>query len=273
MNVKIRKLTECSMMIALSFVLSIIKLAELPYGGSVTMAAMLPMVIVAYRHGLKWGIATAIPNAAIQLLLGLKYFSYFSTWQSLLALAFFDYIIAYAVFGLSGVFRKRVKRQNLALLLGILLSCVLRYFCHVISGATIWAGLSIPTNAALLYSFGYNATYMIPDTLVLCVVGVYLGSVMDFRRDIPVRMSAVPLAVGEMLCYVGAGLVAVIGTVVDTVLVFPALQDPETGEFIIKGLASVNYLAVGIVTAVTVLLAVALVIVARRIKLSRDTAK
>ena len=270
MGVKIRKLTECSMMIALSFVLSIIKLAELPYGGSVTMAAMLPMVIVAYRHGIKWGIATAIPNAAIQLLLGLKYFSYFSTWQSLVVLALFDYIIAFAVFGLAGIFRNKIKKQSVSLLCGILLSCILRYFCHVISGATVWAGISIPTAAALVYSIGYNATYMIPDTLVLAVVGVYLGSVMDFRRDIPIRIKTESIALAESLCYVGAGLALVIGTVVDTVLIFPALQDPETGDFIIRGLSNVNYLAVGIATAVTLLCVAALIFAARMIRMKKS---
>lgn len=250
------------MMIALSFVLSIIKLAELPYGGSVTMAAMLPMVIVAYRHGIKWGVSTAIPNAAIQLLLGLKYFSYFNTWQSLVALALFDYLIAFAVFGFAGIFRRKVKKQNTAILLGVVLCCFLRYLCHVVSGATVWAGLSIPTNAALIYSIGYNATYMIPDTLVLAVVGTYIGSVMDFRRDLPVRMKTESFDGATALLYILAGLVAVVGTVVDTVLIFPALQDAESGDFIISGLAQVNWVAVVTVTAVAVLIAATLMIVA-----------
>ena len=260
MRLRLQRLTECSMMIAFSFVLSIFKLAELPYGGSVTMASMLPMVIIAHRHGIRWGISTAIINSLIQLLLGLKYFAYFSNWQSLVALALFDYIIAYAVFGLSGIFKKAVKKQNLSFMLGILLSCSLRYFCHVISGATVWAGLSIPTNAALIYSFGYNATYIIPDTLVLLVVGAYLGSVMDFTRQIPIRTKPEGLSAKEFGCYLGAGLALVVGIVIDTILIFPSLQDAETGNFVLEGLSSVNFALVSIATVVSLAIAVGLVI-------------
>ena len=116
---------------------------------------MLPIVIAAYRHGFLWGLGTALTNSVIQLLLGINNLSYFSTWQSILAIILLDYVVAFGVFAISGLFRRIEKRQNLAFLYGILASSVLRYICHVISGATVWAGLSIPTNAALIYSLSY----------------------------------------------------------------------------------------------------------------------
>ena len=60
---------ECSMMIALSTVFSLLKIIDMPYGGSVTIASMLPIVIAAYRHGFLWGLGTALTNSVIQLLL------------------------------------------------------------------------------------------------------------------------------------------------------------------------------------------------------------
>ena len=179
---------ECSMMIALSTVFSLVKIVDMPYGGSVTIASMLPIVIAAYRHGFLWGLGTALTNSVIQLLLGINNLSYFSTWQSILAIILLDYVVAFGVFALSGLFRKVEKRQNLAFLYGILLASVLRYACHVISGATVWAGLSIPTNAALIYSLSYNATYMIPETIVLIATGVYLTSFIDFSAQYPTRV-------------------------------------------------------------------------------------
>ena len=161
-KINVRALTECSVMIALSVVFGFIKVADMPYGGSVTIASMLPIVLVAYRHGFGWGMGAAVANSLVQLISGIKYFSYFTTWQSVVALVLFDYVLAFAVFGLAGIFKKKMK-QNLAVAAGALLASVLRYACHVISGATIWAGLSIPTSAALIYSIGYNATYMNPS--------------------------------------------------------------------------------------------------------------
>ena len=112
---QIRAMTECSIMIALSTVLSLIKIIEMPYGGSVTVASMLPIIIAVYRHGAAWGLGTALVNSSVQLLLGLNNLSYFSTWQSIVAIIMLDYIVAFSVFMLAGVFTKIEKRQNISM--------------------------------------------------------------------------------------------------------------------------------------------------------------
>ena len=123
---QIRAMTECSIMIALSTVLSIIKIIDMPYGGSVTVASMLPIIIAVYRHGWAWGLGAALVNSAIQLLLGLGTLSYFTTWQSIVAIILLDYIVAFGVFALASVFKKIEKRQSYALLYGTLLCSFLR---------------------------------------------------------------------------------------------------------------------------------------------------
>jgi len=205
----------------------------------------------------------------LQQLLGLSNLSYFTTWQSIVAIILLDYLLAFAVAGLGGVFRKVVKRQSVALVLGALLASVLRYTCHVISGATVWAGLSIPTEAALLYSFGYNATYMLPETIVLLLAAWYLGSVMDFRRESPTRM------ISEQGERSGTGLLAAVmavGAIVvatDAVLILPHLQNAESGAFDFSGLAVESFvdsfwLPVVIVTVLGLILGAGLLVLRRR---------
>ena len=252
---------ECSMMIALSTVFSLIKIIDMPYGGSVTIASMLPIVIAAYRHGFLWGLGTALTNSVIQLLLGINNLSYFSTWQSIVAIILLDYVVAFGVFAISGLFRRIEKRQNIAFLYGILASSVLRYVCHVISGATVWAGLSIPDNAALLYSLSYNATYMLPETIVLVAIGVYLASVVDFRAQYPTRMKTERLDKVEAYTSIFAWVTLIATVVVDIVLIAPFLQDPESGEFVFTYLSDVNYVKVGVVSVVGVLMSVALFVI------------
>lgn len=260
---KITVLTECSIMTALATVLSIIKLAELPYGGSITVASMLPMVIIAYRHGTLVGLGTSTATAVIQMLLGISNLYYFTTWYSVVAIIFLDYIIAFSVFGLSGIFKKHIKNQAAAMLTGALLASVLRYACHVISGATLWAGLSIPTSAALIYSFGYNATYMLPDTIVLLLATLYIGGALDFTRKIPMPKAREKVSTAASVMTISAGLVAVCGLIADTVLVFAKLQNEESGDLMFTGLGDVNWLAVGIVTLSCALVAAALVLGSR----------
>ncbi|MBQ8357908.1 MAG: energy-coupled thiamine transporter ThiT [Clostridia bacterium] len=236
-TLKTKKMVECALLVAVGTVLSLFSVVQMPYGGSVTVASMLPVILISYRHGLGWGLGSGVVYAVIQQLLGLSNLSYFTTWQSIVAVILLDYMIAFVVTGLGGIFRRVIKRQSLALVYGSLLVCVIRYFCHVISGATVWAGLSIPTEAALIYSFGYNATYMVPETVVLVLVAYYIGSVLDFRRDQPVRLPAVNSGskTADLLAAL-AGLLTVCALAIDTVLVFSHLQNAD-GEFDMTGLA------------------------------------
>lgn len=230
------KLVENALLIAVATVLSMLPLAELPYGGSVTIASLFPLVLIAYRSGILWGLGSGLVYGVIQQLLGLKNLSYVTGWQSVLAVVLLDYLIAFAVIGFAGVFRKGIGKQSYALAAGAGLACLLRYICHVISGATVWAGLSIPTQAALGYSFIYNATYMIPETLVLVVVTFYLGSILDFQGERPVRLSnTTDSVVGDLPLLLGS--ILTIGALIyDVATLFAHLQDPDTGKFSIGGL-------------------------------------
>ena len=252
-------------MVALSTVLSVFKLVEMPYGGSVTLASMLPILILSYRHGVGIGLAGGLVNAVIQQLLGLKYLSYFTTWQSVVALIMLDYIVAFTLVGLGGLWRNIVKKQSTSLCLGAITVGTLRYICHVIAGATVWVGLSIPDSAALIYSLGYNATYMLPETLVLALVAYYIGEHIDIRAAEPRRI------VPEARTRVGAGyslsaLVLALGAMADIALIAPSLQDGETGMLMISGLADAPWISVAIVSGVCLLLALFFIIRGRKDK-------
>ena len=246
---KTRVLVESAIMIAIATLLSLIKLVDLPYGGSVTAASMLPIIIISYRHGLLPGFTAGLVYGVIQQLLGLKTLSYVTTWQSILAVILLDYVVAFCVIGIGGFLRRTKLKQGYALPIGAVTACVLRYACHVISGATVWAGLSIPTGDALIYSFAYNATYMIPETIVLAVSAFYLGSMLDFRAEQPVRLSAEGKT--KITGYdIVAGLLLAGAAIFDVALVFAKLQNPETGDWDIGGLHSVNWMLVGVVSGV-----------------------
>lgn len=236
-----RKIAECAIMIALATILSILEVVKLPYGGGITLASMLPLVVIGYRHGTKWGLTSSFVFGAISLVLGLNTLSYVTGVASVIAVIMLDYIVAFGVIGLSG-FARKMQPQSKSLIIGGLIACFARYTCHVISGATVWAGLSIPTAAALYYSIIYNATYMLPETLILVVVAYYFGSSFDLKSYMPRPMiknrNNTPQAVTVMkfisltICFAAL--------VIDIVSVFSKLQNAETGEFDITGIANVN---------------------------------
>ena len=92
-----QKLVECAVLVALGTVISIIPLLSLPYGGSVTVASLLPVIIISYRHGLKYGLTAGFAYAVLQQLLGLKNLSYFSSALSVAAVILLDYLIAFTL--------------------------------------------------------------------------------------------------------------------------------------------------------------------------------
>ncbi len=254
-----KRLAEAALLIAMGTVLSVFKLIDLPYGGSVTVGSMLPVLIIAYRYGTGFGMASSLAFGIIQQLLGLKTLSYVTTWQSILAVILLAYIVAFMVIGLGGLFRK-LSSERLALVLGALLACILRFACHFTSGITVWKGISIPMKAAVIYSLGYNATYMIPETVIFVALAWYIGSVLDFRGDTVTTFQTVTGKSLPVLKWIG-GLLLAVAVIIDVRFVFSNLQNGETGDFDITGLSRTDWKMVIIISAVAVVAALTLFIV------------
>ncbi len=266
---KTKMLTEAAVMLAVATVLSLIKLLDLPYGGSVTIASMLPIVIIAYRHGIKLGLLTGFAFGIIQQLLGLNTLSYVTSWQSVIAVILLDYIIAFTVIGFGGLFKK-ISSQPTGLLYGALIACALRYICHVISGCTVWAGLSIPTNAAFIYSLGYNATYMIPETIVTASLAYLLGSVLDFRQETITNIH-MPESEKPSVLRLASIAVITIALIYDARMLFLHLQNAETGEFDLSGIAVVQWRGILAVSCIAISVALVLFMISSGKKASKQS--
>ena len=260
------RLAEGGVMLCLATILSVFKLADLPYGGSITLGSLFPIVLLSYRHGTGFGLLCGLVYGVIQQLLGLNTLSYFSTWYSIVAIILLDYVLAFAAAGLGGIFRNKMKNKGAALLLGGFTVCFVRYICHVISGCTVWAGMSIPTGGALAYSFIYNATYMIPETVILAMICYYLGNSLDFTLQIPKRIKRSDLPFSDWARLLGGG-VLLGGLIFDVTRIFAKLQNAETGEFDLTALTGAPlsfYLPLLIVTVAAVGIFALLALLARR---------
>ena len=166
-----RVLAECAVMVALSTVLSLVKVWEMPLGGSITLLSMLPVMLIAIRHGTRVGTFTAFVYAAGQLFLGLSsLMSWGMTPAMWIGSVTFDYLLAFTLLGLAGVFKKHGLPGALA---GIVLACALRFISHFISGAIFFAVWCPEGWNVVLYSVCYNGGYMLPE-LVLTVMGASL---------------------------------------------------------------------------------------------------
>ena len=183
------KLAICAVMVALGAVLSLIKLWKMPFGGSVTLLSMLPCAVVSIAFGLKWGLAASFVEAVIQLMFGITMdgiFAWGLTPGSLIAVIVLDYILAYTVIGLAGMFR---RFGYAGICIGTGVSVALRFVSHLISGAVVFANfekfVAFGTDwvgRPWLYSMCYNGAYMLPEMLITMAAAIILFRLPQLKK-------------------------------------------------------------------------------------------
>lgn len=217
------KLTESAVMIALASILSLLAIFKMPYGGSVTACSMLPIIIIAYRHGVLWGILTGLAHAILQCIMGLDNLAYATSFAAGVAIVMLDYILAFTFLGFGGIFRGKFKNDGTAMALGAVVCCIIRYICHVISGCTVWAGVSIPDAQGLIFSLGYNLAYMLPEAAVTVAAAYFAGKCFDFTQN-PIRRRA---SAGTGGLSVLGSVILCAAVVVDSIMLFMAMQSED----------------------------------------------
>lgn len=190
-----KRLMESGLMIALAVILSMLKLFQLPYGGAVTVVSMLPMLLLSYRYGMRWGSLACLAYSLVQLLQGIGEGSLKGlSLGAFLGSAVLDYLLAFTVLCLGGALKGKMKSDAAAFGMGTVLACLARYVCHILSGFLFFgdyaewffleAGfpggegiVSLFTGKmlALLYSVIYNATFMIPELIITTAAAVLVA--------------------------------------------------------------------------------------------------
>ena len=209
---KTEKLTVSAIFIALGTILSIIQPFSLPQGGGITLLSMLPVIILAYRYGVAWGLISSFTYAILQMLVGFKTVSGFFVGDSKMALpaalasCLLDYIVAYSVLCVAGFFRKKGEAP-VSLCFGAIVAVSARYLVHIISGAIIfgtWAewfftdvlggefGAEMLTRysgfgLSLMYSVIYNGLYMIPEIILTAIGAYFIGKIPAITGVKPIR--------------------------------------------------------------------------------------
>ena len=181
-----RMLVEGAVMVALATILSYIQIVKFPWGGSITVLSMLPIAVFSLRYGIKYGFAVSFVFSLMQFGQGMidGIFGWGLTPIALIACIFLDYIGAYTVLGIAGIFGN--KKMG-AIIGGTVLALALRFIFHFLSGVLIfhsfgelWNGFS--TDNTYLYSLLYNGAYMLPETVFTTVGTIVLFKTPSIRK-------------------------------------------------------------------------------------------
>ena len=207
MTNKTKRLTESAMLLAVAIVLELLSkmfIPEMPFGGQVTLVSMLPVVLISYRHGVRWGLVSGAAYALIEMAIGAKTVAaafqpgYFGDGVMLLnacIMCLLDYFVAFTVLGLGGIFRNRIQNRGAALACGAAVALSARYLAHVLSGYILFAGWAewfftqdgfpmwgaelvaslSPEMLGLVYSLVYNGMYMLPEILLTVIASILIS--------------------------------------------------------------------------------------------------
>ena len=207
MSTKTKRLTESAMLLALAILLELLSkmfIPEMAFGGQLTVISMLPVVLISYRHGVKWGFVAAFAYALMEMVMGAKtvtgafqpgYFGDAAMVGNALIMCFLDYLVAYTLLGLGGIFRNKIQNPGLSLMAGSLVALGARYVTHIASGYILFSGWAewfftqedfpawgaalventSPQLLGFLYSVVYNGMYMIPEMIFTALAALFLA--------------------------------------------------------------------------------------------------
>lgn len=216
MSAKTKRITESAMLLAMAIVLELVSKTFIPeqtFGGQITIVSMLPVVLIAYRHGVKWGFVATFTYALLEMALGAKtvssaflpgFFGDGAMIVNAIVMCLLDYIVAYTVLALAGVFRNRIKRPGISLMAGSVVALGARYLTHILSGYILfssWAewyftqdgfpawGAELvnklsPVGLGWIYSIVYNGMYMIPEIVFTAIVSLIIARIPNVVKKV-----------------------------------------------------------------------------------------
>ncbi len=205
-NEKTKRLTLSAVLIALGTVLSLLIVFKWPWGGSITVCSMLPLAVIGYTYGVKWGLLSGFVYGVLQALLGASMSQAFAGMNagSAVAILCLDYLLAFSVIGLSGMFKGKIKNHAVALVIGTVIAVLARYLVHTVSGYIFYASYAdwffgeafvnsfsaaiveacSPRMLGLVYSVIYNGCYMIPEVFITAIpAAVVITAIPPIRRE------------------------------------------------------------------------------------------
>ena len=151
-------LSFAALSIALSFVLSCIRLYRMPQGGSVTPASMLPLMLFSAAFGIGPGLLAGLVYGILQYLQGGWFLN---VWQFAL-----DYLLAFSALGLAGLAKKLPEKWGLYA--AMLIAVIVRALSATLAGIMFW-------DTAPVASLVYNGTYLVPDVLICMILAALIA--------------------------------------------------------------------------------------------------
>ena len=182
---KVQQMTVTAVMLALATVLSLVKVFELPQGGSITAASMAPIIIISLLYRTKWSLFASVIYAGLQMLTGF-YPPPTQDFISFFAVIMLDYVLAFGVLGFAGLIAKPFKYKPIGAVVGTVVVLAARLLCHFLSGILVWSSYAPEGQPVWAYSLGYNGSFMLGEAIITSVVIFLLVQFLPVFKNKPI---------------------------------------------------------------------------------------
>lgn len=180
-NFKTKEIVYAGVALATSFVLSCIKIKPVAYGGSITLASLVPIIWYAFTFGFSRGLLTGIIYGILQFVES----PYILTPATFLL----DYVLPFSCICLAPLAKKVCKNEIAQIILATVFVYIGRFTMHFLSGViffelgAVWAEL--PANTSITYSLLYQTVYLVPDFLISAICLTTLTKTGVTKRLMP----------------------------------------------------------------------------------------
>ena len=153
-----KKLAFSSAALAVAVVTAMIRLWQMPMGGTITLCSMLFVVLIGYWYGPFIGLTASVAYGLLMFILE----PYIVSVPQVLV----DYIFAFGALGLSGFFS---EKKN-GLVIGYVVAVLGRFVFAVLSGVIFFGQFAPENMSPLVYSVLYNGSYLAAEAAITLVI-------------------------------------------------------------------------------------------------------
>ncbi len=177
-----KKVAFAGVCVAMSFILSFIKIKPVQYGGSITLASLVPILLYAYVYGFTDGLLVGLIHGLLNFIES----PYILTPTTFLL----DYLLAFTGVCFMGIFGKMQRKQKgiTPLVLGCICAFAVRFIFHLATGMifflenAVWVDFPAWATAnAFIYSLIYQCVYIPADCAIamLALIAIAKSGALD----------------------------------------------------------------------------------------------
>lgn len=161
-NIKMT-VAECSLCVALSYIMSKVNLFTMPNGGSIDFE-LVPLILFTYRRGWKWGVTAGFIEGLLRIMLR------FEPTMDYILPSLLDYVIAYSFVGMTDLH---------PFWLGLIVAWAGMTASSVVSGVLFYAQYAPEGQNVWVYSFMYNAPVLGAKYLISGIAALILWKLLE----------------------------------------------------------------------------------------------